>query len=194
MSTPPHTLSAIFKALLGSFKKDPALQQRLGLPAGVEATDAQRKGYVQGQIMRVLSGDYSPLDSVHPPVKEQVLLLLDNDTSTATRDRYLAEAIQNVKTVMDNSSTLNVLLGESSKDDADVIGATIQIMTRHLNLLLDAFLGPVTEQATFGGKVKFIVEEFVGEWFAAVSGMLMTGEAGATALVQMVCNEAVQNF
>jgi len=188
-------ISTLFTSIMTVIRTDEGLQQRLGLPGTM--SEEQRKTYAQGQVLKILTGDYSPFDPIYLPLREVFTKAIGgNAPSSSDRLKYVTEILAASRKGLEESASVNSIVGQHSKEDGDVIGRSMEVFSTFVKTAVDLFLDfdATTSGGKFSERLKILVEDFVGNWVKAVEPQLEQGMAGVHILLQTLTQSAVQQF
>lgn len=148
-----------------------------------DLTSQQRDGLMMQTAMQILSGDWTPFDTIRPHVTPYVAgRVAHHGGSIESYANHLATSA--AEWLADNGP-VNEELAARCKDGANAIGYTYAVLARNLSRVVDAFLNfAPAPGALFSTELRGRVVVLAGEWIDGLTACMAAGPPGVQALFQ----------
>jgi hypothetical protein len=154
---------------------------------------AEPSAVLMGNAMRILGGDWSPFDTIHPTLKDWVTKELNGDNSSAAVSALGATMAAKAYDELVGSEAAMTLLATHAADDSDILGMLKANLEKHLPAALALCVSHDAATAgLFSTALKNVTIEMAGEAFEALGKQLAAGPAGVQPFMAQVSSVASQ--
>lgn len=166
---------------------------RAGAPPGVDP--------LMGNAMRMLAGDWTPLDTIRPQLKEWIVVKCNGQATEEAIAAVASELTSKATTALANSAAVNQALASFVRDDLpddtpDAIATSARIIGKHLVTVLRIWAHHDADASgvALSTAVKDVEVVMIGEWFEALLELLQGGYTGLRGLQQMLSQHGAREI
>jgi hypothetical protein len=136
--------------------------------------------------MRILGGDWSPVDTARPALKDFLNKHLGGNAGPAALMGLGEHMAANARDAMGAEGPMNVIVASYFKDDADPFGAIYEGLKSHLPRVLSLTLSHNDASGLYSTALKSLCVVMVGETLERLATQMTQGAAGLQSLFQEI--------